>query len=302
MYHLLLLLFITPSICFGQRVAFLMDDYNAERWHGDSVEFYKEATNRGVDVFIYQCDSDPHLQLQQTKMAIDSLHVDAIVLVSSNRTENKTILKFAAQKEVPVILYDRTVEGPHYQHLSFDSHNIGYLQAKHVLKNEHVTNVVLLNGPTFDSNATLFRNGQMAALQPEIEAGRINVLLDIHLSEWTDLEAFMQMNDFLLGKHPQIHAVIAANDGIAKGAIEAMELNGISDVVVTGQDGAAPALKAIKEGRQSYTILKPVDLLVQKALDSALDAYSEKQIIGHDKTVYIDVVEVTRENVEKYVK
>ena len=286
----------------AQRISFLMDDFNAERWRSDSANFYHEAVKLGAEVFIFQSDSDPALQLKQAHLSVDSLEADVMVLVSTDKEQNQELLTYAEDKQVPVILYERYVEGPHYQYLSFDSYQIGYAQAQHVIANRKGKNVVLLNGPTFDNNSILFRDGQMAALKPLIEKGEIKVLLDIHLSEWTELEAFMRMNDFMNENSEPIHGVIAANDAIAKGVLDVLEMNGIEDFAITGQDGTRDALENIKRGRQTFTVIKPTDALARQAAQSAIDASKGKELSKEDKTVYIPMVEVTSANVEEHLK
>lgn len=286
----------------AQRISFLMDDFNAERWRSDSSNFYKEAVRLGAEVHIFQSDSDPKLQLAQAKLSIDSLKADVIVLVSTDKSQNVELLKYVESQKVPLILYERFVDGPHYQFLSFDSYAIGYKQAQHVIANRKGKNIILLNGPTFDNNAVLFRKGQMAALQPLIDKGEINVLLDIHLSEWTELEAFMRMNDFMIENSEPIHGIIAANDAIAKGAIDVLSMNGIENIAITGQDGTPDALENIKAKRQTYTIIKPTDILARETVQAALNASKGKSVESDDKTVFIPTVEVTLENVEEFVE
>lgn len=285
----------------AQKIAFLMDDYNAERWRADSANFYKAAVAEGAEVHIFQCDSDPQLQYRQAEKAIDSLKADVLVLVSCNQEENKALLHMAKEKSTPVVLYEREVEGPYYQYLSFDSYQIGFLQGQHIAEQEGVQNIVLLNGPTFDQNAVLFREGQMAALEPHVKSGKINILLDIHLSEWTELEAFMRMNDFISSNDQPIHAVVAANDAIAKGALDVLEMNGIEIKAITGQDGTKDALKNIKSGRQTFTVIKPTDILAKEAVMAAIWASKGKKLPKDEKKKYIEMIIVTPENVDQYL-
>jgi D-xylose transport system substrate-binding protein len=106
-------------------------------------------------------------------------------------------------------------------------------------------------------------------------------------------------------------AVLAANDGTAGGAIQALEEEGLTDKRwVTGQDADLDALQRIARGSQAMTIYKPVSTLARGAAEAAVSLATRSPIIaraGVDNgrrqvpAILYDVITVTRENLRETV-
>jgi len=65
--------------------------------------------------------------------------------------------------------------------------------------------------------------------------------------------------------------VVAANDGVAGGAIQALaEQKLAGTTLVSGQDAELSACQRIAEGTQSMTVYKPIRLLAGKAAEVAV--------------------------------
>lgn len=289
-----------------------MDDLNAERWYEDSSLFYKEATQLGAEVNIYQCDSDTNLQFQQAKKAIDSIHVDVIVLVSAETHASKKILAYAHTKNVKSILYDRYAEGPADYFVLFDSKEIGRRQAQHVLAHKGEGPLLLFHGPTHDNNAIQFKEGAMEILQPKIDSGLIEIAFDKQMSEWTAMEAFMQALDFFTVNKKPIGGILVANDDMASGVIDALDALSIHGTFpITGQDGTQKALLNIYKGRQTFSIKKSFDEMAATTAHLAVSLANNttpteniqtKTIEGTTiKTVMIGMVSITKKNCQKYL-
>ena len=74
----------------------------------------------------------------------------------------------------------------------------------------------------------------------------------------------------------QLDAVLAANDGTAGGAIQALTEEGITGkVIVTGQDAEKASVQYIIDGKQSMTVFKDVRTLVKDAIAAGLDMSRE---------------------------
>ena len=65
--------------------------------------------------------------------------------------------------------------------------------------------------------------------------------------------------------------VVASNDGTARGAVQALEGQGLAGkVLVSGQDADLASLKLIVEGKQTMTIYKAIQPLAYGAVDAAV--------------------------------
>jgi D-xylose transport system substrate-binding protein len=63
----------------------------------------------------------------------------------------------------------------------------------------------------------------------------------------------------MLGQHPDINAVMVANDTMAQSVINVLKSQGLAGkVAVSGQDATAGGLDNIMSGTQCFTIYKPV--------------------------------------------
>jgi hypothetical protein len=101
----------------------------------------------------------------------------------------------------------------------------------------------------------------------------------------------------LLQAHPNVKAIFAENDEMALGAIEALGDKAGKDVIVVGFDGVEDALKAIKEGTMyASTAQHPADMAAQAVVEASKLLKGE----AATKEMQVDVVTVTKDNVDKF--
>ena len=125
--------------------------------------------------------------------------------------------------------------------------------------------IEILEGPETDVNAKDYYEGAMELLKKYIDGGKLVVKSDkkayndVKADNWTVADGKKAMQDRLdsyeEGQRPDM--ILAANDNLAQGAIEALTEAGIDDLpVITGQDNTAMAQTNIKNGKQTMTIDK----------------------------------------------
>ncbi|MBB1486856.1 sugar ABC transporter substrate-binding protein [Oceanospirillum sediminis] len=146
---------------------------------------------------------------------------------------------------IPVIIHDTPLHSSKVlTQLSFDNHNAGYSVAGWVVDQlEGKGQVLILEGLQESQNAVERRNGFLAGLaQSEID------VLDMRSAGWLRTAATAQVQEWLKF-YPDVDAILAANDAMALGAAEALDLAGqtAGNILVTGVDGSEEALKAIKD-------------------------------------------------------
>ncbi|MGA2420753.1 MAG: substrate-binding domain-containing protein [Candidatus Acidiferrum sp.] len=293
------------------KIAFLVDSFQVERWQTDADSLQKRGKELGAEVVSESADGDDELQLQQAQKLIDS-GVRAIVLVAHDTKKAARIVVAAKAKNVSVVCYDRLIPdsdidyfaGPDYEY-------VGVLQAAALVKLAPKGNYILVEGSPVDINARLIHEGHLKVLKPYIDRGDIHVVAEVWSKDWNPVEAYAGAAPAIDAAHGEIAAVLAANDGTAGGAIQALEERKLAGkILVSGLDADLAAIIRILNGTQSMTIYKPIGSLAAKAAEVAVSLARKEPVATTDaisdgkKTVpayFVRSVVVTRENVMETV-
>lgn len=176
-------------------------------------------------------------------------------------------------------------------------------------------NVVIFEGPIGHSAQIQRRAG----IQDELRRHAGVKLLESKPANWSRAEAISLMENWLTAYPGQINGVIAQNDEMALGALEAIKARGTDParVKVAGIDGIADALEAVKRGEMSTTLQDgraqsqgAIDLALRQLLgptyapmSSIWKDYSEHLEWGDGTRREHDVpwTPVTRENVDRLI-
>jgi D-xylose transport system substrate-binding protein len=251
-------------------IGLLLDRLEHERWQRDRDLFVKRVEERGGRALVRSGDGDAAHQLEEARALLDE-GAKVLVVVPTDLEKAAEIVQAASEKNVPVISYDRLIANADIAlYVSFDNVKVGRMQAEHLLHSAPKGNYVLLGGAPTDNNAKLVREGQMAVLEPAIESGAINIVADPWVPGWGEETAKEEM-EAALKKTRRIAAVVASNDAMAGGAIEALAAAKMAGKVpVSGQDADLAACQRIIEGTQAMTVYKPLEPLARMAADAAI--------------------------------
>ncbi len=247
-----------------------MDNTSLERWKKDKELFEKTAKELGAIPIIKVADSDPDVQYKQAVELINE-GVDVMVVIPCDLVKACEIVKVAHADDIPVISYDRLIRQCNVDYyVSTDNINIGELQADYLSKVSPVGNYALISGPTTDNNAFLLHLGWLNVLQPLIDKGDINVVINKFTDFWLPDESYRLMKEYFKSGGT-VDAIIAGNDALATGAIMALKEFGYDGkVLVAGQDADINAVRNIVAGIQTITIYKPIESLVHTAVNAAI--------------------------------
>jgi D-xylose transport system substrate-binding protein len=267
------------------RIGLSMDTLKEERWQYDRDQFVQRAKELGADVLIQSADGDDNVQTQQAENLLTQ-GVNVLVIIPHNGEIAASIVDSAKKQNVPTISYDRLIRNSQPDlYVSFDNEKVGQLQAQYLLDRAPKGNYVLIGGAPTDNNALLFRKGQMSVLQPAIDSGNIHVVADQWARDWLASEGLKHTENALTQAHNDVVAVVASNDAVAGGAIQALEEQKLAGkVLVSGQDADLAALQRIVAGTQSMTVYKPVSRLASRAADAAV-ALAKHQKVDTTATV-----------------
>ena len=131
-------------------------------------------------------------------------------------------------------------------------------------------------------------------------AGRADVKVLANLPGNYDRAEGMKVTEDWVQKFPQFDAIIAANDQMALGALQALKTsNRLKGVMISGIDGTKDALNAIKGGEMAQSIF-------QNAKGQAVGAYEVIEMIkkgqAAPKERLIPFESIVAGNVDKYMK
>jgi ribose transport system substrate-binding protein len=175
---------------------------------------------------------------------------DAVIFIPVDDVAMVDSVKKLNQAQIPVVLVSNPLPGSFVTYVGADDFEIGYREARYLF--EHLGGkgkIVVIEGtPAAPTNRERLRGYQRAFAEfPGIE------VLGSGIGNYQQPDAKRVMAKFL-SEHPQIDAVLSANDGMALGVLEALNEAKRTSVVI-GINGILPAVKQIETG----AILASVD-------------------------------------------
>lgn len=243
-----------------------------ERWVRDMEKMEAVAEEMGVTLHVQVANNDVAQQDAQAKNLI-SQGIDALILAPQDASAAASIVDAAAEEGIPTVSYDRLIMNTENVgvYISFDNVKVGELQGKYITDLVPEGKYILMSGAPTDNNAKLFKQGAMNYIQPLIDSGDIEVIVDQPVDDWKPENALRIVENALTTADNDVDAVLAPNDGTAGGAIQAMAAQGLAgQVPITGQDAELAAAQRIVEGTQTMTIFKDTRELGQAAVEAAI--------------------------------
>lgn len=244
-----------------------------ERWQNDKAFFEEEAANMGnVELLMQIADNDSDKQFSQIENLI-SQGIEALIVGAVDTSAIGPVVDRCHDEGIKVVAYCRLVQNAHLDLLTlFDQYQVQEQSVKYALERAPKGNYVLLNADeTTLPEAEKYKEAWYDYLQPYIDKGEITVVMDQYTQNWAANVAMANMENALAKTGNDVAAVLCANDGIAGGAIQALEAQGLAGkVVVTGHDADVTALKRIIAGTQSSTIFYNTHTQVTETLKAAV--------------------------------
>jgi len=296
-------------------IGFSLDTLKEERWHHDRDLFIAAAGRLGADVLVQAANSDDARQIRDVE-ALLSRKVDALVVVPHDGAAMAKAVQLAHESGVPVIAYDRLILNSDLDfYITFDSVKIGRAQARFVVdalaRKPSPLRLVRIHGAPNDNNSYLIKQGQDEVLAPLLKSGRVQIIHEDWAEGWKPENAKKIVNAAITKFGSRLDAVVAANDGTAGGAIQALREEGLAGkVVVTGEDAELAACQRIAAGTQSMTVFQPLKLIAGRAAEIAVKLARRQPVIVSDSsnngrldvpTLALDVVALTAANMDDVV-
>ena len=294
-----------PGAGSATKVALLLPESKTARYESFDRPYFeaKLATLGDYEVLYSNADQDAAKQQTQAEAALVS-GVEVLVLDPVDSAASASIVTAANAQGVPVIAYDRFIEGGTLDYyVSFDNDKIGRLQGEALiakLDQEGATGgILMLNGSPTDANDDDFKAGAHS----QIDGSGYDVLAEFDTPDWSPDKAQEWVAGQITLYEGEFSAIYAANDGTAGGAIAALKAANVSPLpIVTGQDAEIAALQRIIAGDQYATIYKAMKQQAELAaviadkLARGEEVTGDLEIKGTPSTL-LDGVTVTIDNI-----
>jgi D-xylose transport system substrate-binding protein len=263
------------------RIGFSMDTLKEERWQRDKDLVEKRCKEIGAELNVQVANGSDSEQIKQAENMLTQ-GIDVLIVAPHNGEIAASIVEAAHKQGVPVISYDRLIKNSDVDlYISHQVVKMGEMQAQYLVDhvNKKPANFVVVGGSPTDNNALLLHQGQMNVLQPAVARGDVKIVADEYAKEWQASAALNIVENALTRANNQIDAVVASNDGTARGAVQALEGQHLAGkVLVSGQDADLASLKLIVEGKQTMTIYKSIQPLASGAVDAAVKLARGEQV------------------------
>ena len=246
-----------------------------DRWAKDVKYISKQIKKLGGNIIVKDARNNANNQYLQAKTLILENKVNVLIIVAENCGKATDIVELAHKHNVKVIAYDRLVLNCNLDYfICSDVINIGEKMGRYIKNIVPKGNYVLIGGGIYDENSKLIHAGILNELQKEISFNEIKIVFDKYTKNWEKSEAKEQIKS-LISKNIKIDAIIASNDNLALGAIEAIEESKnkkykLKDICVIGQDATLEGCKSIINNKLKMSIYKPVHLEAYTAANIAM--------------------------------
>lgn len=257
------------------------------------------TTLEGVDLQIEDAQGDISRQQSQIENFV-ATGVDGIIVMLVDADFGKSISEVAEAIDIPLVFVNMIPSSmdsfPKRQAwVGSDEYQAGFLETTEICKQlDGSGDAVILMGQL----GTTGQRGRTAATLDVLKSEECNGIkvIDKQTADWMRTPAMDLMTNWIsAGIVPD--AVIANNDEMALGAIQALKASGVDmkDVVVGGVDATQDALNAMEIGDLDVTVYQSAKGQGQGALDTILkivhDEPFEQRVSIPFKLVTVDQVD-----------
>lgn len=296
-------------------VAQLMEEFNT---YASAKE---EETGVAINIEVYNAaDSQSTQNNQVEEMLNDGCDVICVNLV--DRTEPTTIIDMAEKNNVPVIFFNRELVAEDLERWD-QLYYVGAKAFESGIMEGEIAADTFKNNPEVDKNG----DGMFQYVVLEGEAGHQDAIvrteysvstivengvpvekLGYGIANWNRAQAQTKMAQ-MLGEHGEnIELVIANNDDMALGAIDALKASDLEQEdwpVVVGIDGTDVGLEAVANGEMVGTVYNDKEGQAEAMLDLAYELSVDGDLSGLEledgKYIRLPYSKVGADDVEEYI-
>lgn len=282
-----------------------------ERFVIELEEMQKVCDEQGIEMMYQVSENDSQKQVGQIENLI-SQDVDILIVNASEKGAVNNVLKDAHESGVFVVYYEQ-VNGETYFDMSGgnDYYEVGQAITKTIAESGVTGDVCYLFGDSAGGTGLInFAEG----MQDSMKDADVNVVGEQYVQNWDPALGMGYVENWLSEYAETLSAVLCMNDGLAGGAVQALENEGLDGkVLVCGQDCDLAACQRIVKGTQISTVRKGGADYARKLMETAISYYlgeiteedfdaTDTNSLGEEKPfMSYPAVIVTKDNIDKEV-
>lgn len=286
----------TGSDSTKSKVAFICKSYSDTFcvWVKNEVE--KKAADY-ADLFTVECfdsKNNSSTQIEQIENCI-AIGYDVIIFQQVDAEAPVSAVKKAVEKGIKVIVTTGSInDNGESVYIDADPVQQGKALAEYAIKNlPQNAKIAILQGPAGNFHA----NGREEGFKEILKERQDIEIVAEDIAEWKKDKALNIVQNWLVSL--ELDGILAHNDDMALGAIEAIKMSGIEkELQVYGIDATAGGCKAVKDNLLKATVFQNAVTYAHQSLDYAAKALKREKI----ESVRIDSELVTPDNVDAYIK
>ena len=291
-------------------IGFSIDTLAIERWQRDMDVFINKVKEMGADVIVQNAGNNIEEQNRQLMYLLER-DVDAVVVLPKDAASITESVSRLRSKGIPVISYDRLALNADINlYLTIDSEKVGEQMAQEMLRHTKGYNWYLILGPEEDYNMTLIKDGIYRIIRNT--SAHINHIF--YTDGWNYDLSYQEMVR-ILKSDTFPDAIICGNDAVAASVIDAINrYYPDTHIPVCGQDADISACQYIVQGKQDFTIYKPIIQLAEVAAECAVKLARHEEIsetrfrvspinngYGDIPTIWLEPTYVDKYNIDKVI-
>lgn len=286
-----------PSGKAGGTISIITVDPSNPYWKAEADIAAKTAKELGYETTVSANQNDPETQNRLIETAIND-NVAGILLDPAGAEESVAAVQKAVDAKIPVVLINAEIAKTGLAKSQIVSNNAqgATLGAEEWAKQmDYKGTYVELFGKPSDNNAQVRSDGYHSVIDqyPDMKS------VGKEIADW-DRQKGQDKMESLLSKNPNVDGVIAGNDEMALGAINALKQKGKLDKVkVLGFDGNNNAANAVEKGEMVATVLQPIAQGTETAITQLDSVISTGETGVAQEKQALDCTLITEDNAGK---
>ena len=237
-------------------------------WQGKEMQAEAAKNYPQFNLEVVDCSFDLNNQISAMENFITK-GVDVIIMQPIDQNSVAYMVDEAYKAGIPVVAVTEVIENEHSYNIRSDAYAEGMqLMTKMLDHLPEGAKIVELRGQL----GMALSEARHQAIHDAVEkAGRTDVtFLDSQTGEWMKDTSMNIMEDWIQQYGSDINGVVAANDYMALGAMEALKAAGmVDDVVICGIDCLPEACTAIKDGTLTFSVVNDAPASARLGLATA---------------------------------
>jgi inositol transport system substrate-binding protein len=282
-----------PAKTYGLFMSHMTNAFTIEM--SDAVK--AKATELGLDLTVYDGGQDPAKQVGQVETAVTQ-GIGCIVIEPASVDGLVPAIEAAMAAGIPVVVVNQMISKPEAASSFVGVSNVegGVLEMKTAAEAMGGKgNVAFLLGP-MGSDAQIGRTqGYKDVLKdyPDIK------IVFEQTANWKTDEALALVENWLQ-TGTEINAIVANNDGMAMGALKAVEDAKMLDKIkIYGLDATPDALQAVKDGKLAATVSQSTTAQGMTAMETCYKLVKGETV---EKSILVKFTLINKDNISQYLK